>query len=398
MVTRRLTLTNSRGEELAALLDLPLHGRAHSYALVAHCFTCSKDLKGLGAIAESMTREGIGVVRFDFTGLGESGGEFSETTFSSNVDDLVEAARQIEEDHGPVELLVGHSLGGAAAILAAEQLEQVRAVATINAPSEPVHVREHLEDDIEEILEEGEAVVELAGRPFTVRREFIEDLETTHLRDVLGELGRPLLILHAPDDQVVDISHATRIFGAAEHPRSFVALDGTDHMLGNQSDAEYVGHVIASWASRYVDIESVEDWRADAETAQNAARTEESLRTEIIANGFPLLADEPAERGGEDTAPNPHDYICAALASCTTMTLRMYADRKEWPLEAAMAHVDHNKVEPDDAEPYDRFVCRIELEGELDDEQRQRMMEIAARCPVHRTLKTTSEVETELVE
>lgn len=396
MPREMLELTNSRGQKLAARLDLPLNRRAGSFALVAHFFTCSKDLRSLRTIAGAMTHVGIGVVRFDFTGLGDSDGEFSETTFSTNVDDLVAAAREVEKRYGPVELLVGHSLGGAASILAAEQLEGVRAVTTIGAPSKPVHVRQHFEDDIDEILDDGEAVVELAGRPFRVRREFIEDLETSHLDDALGNLGRPLLVMHAPRDEIVGIDHAARIFEAARHPRSFISLDEADHLLSDRKQAEYVGRLIATWASRYVETESKTDWRRDSDTGQNAARTEDEMRTEVIANGFPLIADEPPEHGGTDTGPKPHDYLSAALASCTTMTLRMYADRKEWPLEASTAHVDHRRIEPDDGDPYDRFVCRIELEGELDDEQRERLIEIAARCLVHRTLARGSEVETEL--
>lgn len=392
-----ITLTNANGQKLAARLDLPIHGRAHSFALLAHCFTCSKDLHALGTIAKAMTHAGIGVIRFDFTGLGQSGGEFSETTFSSNVDDLVDAARQVEEQYAPVELMVGHSLGGAAAILATEQLSTVRAVATIGAPSKPVHVRQHLEDGIDEILRDGEAVVEIAGRPFKVGREFVEDLETTHLEEALGDLGRPILVMHAPRDQVVGIHHAKEIFEAARHPRSFISLDDADHLITRPEDAEYIGDVIASWASRYVDVDSVDDWRAADETPQNSARTEDSMRTEVVANGFRLLADEPVEHGGTDTAPKPHDYLSAALASCMTMTLRMYADRKDWPLEAAEVHVEHEKVRPDDGDPYDRFQCRLTLEGDLDGEQRRRMLDIASRCPVHRTFANGARIDTELV-
>ena len=398
MRRKRLELTNARGEKLAASLELPLHGRAESYALVAHCFTCSKDLNALRTIAGAMTHTGIGVIRFDFTGLGESGGEFADTTLSSNVDDLVEVTRQIEQDYGAVQLLVGHSFGGAAAILAADRLDGVRSVATIAAPADPVHVRQHLKEDIEDILEDGEAVVDIAGRPFKVRREFIKDLETRRLDEVLGGLGRPLLVLHSPRDQVVSIDHATRIFAASEHPRSFISLDEADHLLTNREDAEYVGHVIASWASRYVDTETARHWREDVDTARDVARTGEELLTELVASGFPLYADEPVEHGGEDAAPSPHDYLSAALASCTTMTLRMYADRKDWPLEAAVAHVDHEKVEPEDGDPYERFVCRVELEGELDSDQCLRLIEIANRCPVHRTLSGGAKVETKLMD
>ena len=398
MPTKRLALTNSRGQELSARLELPIHGRAASIAVVAHCFTCSKDLKGLRAIARSMTHVGIGVLRFDFTGLGESGGQFSETTLSSDVDDIVEVAHQVEEQYAPVELLVGHSLGGAAAVLAAEQMDDVRAVTTIGAPSEPVHVKEHFGDSVERILDEGEAIVDIGGREFAVQRKFIEDLQTTHLSDALRDLKRPLLVMHAPRDEIVGVDHARKIFQAARHPKSFISLDEADHLLSDLDHADYVGHLIASWARRYVTTQSVDDWRSDAGSGQNMARTEGGMRTEVVANGFPLIADEPTEHGGTDTGPKPHDYLSAGLASCMTMTLRLYADRKEWPLDAAVAHVDHRQLEDDDGDRLDRFACRIELEGDLDDDQRQRMLEIAGRCPVHRTLESNIEVTTELVD
>lgn len=393
MASKKIHFTNARGQKLAARLELPLQGRVKSYALLAHCFTCSKDLKALRAIARSMTHIGMGVVRFDFTGLGQSEGEFAETTFSSDVSDLVEVATQVEQEYGPVELLVGHSLGGAACLLAASRLDNVRAVATIGAPAEPVHVAKHLEDDIPTIEEDGEAVVELGGRPFTVRREFLEDLEETHLREVISELGRPLLILHAPKDEVVDINQAKRIFEAARHPRSFVSLDKADHLLSDEDQAEYVGRLIASWAQRYISPLSPQDWREDPAVGQIAARTEKGLRTEVNANGFALIADEPASLGGTDTGPTPQDFLSAALASCTSITLRLYADRKEWALDAVTVNVDYEEVDEED-----RFHCFIAIEGELSDKQRQRLIEIAERCPVHRILQQSAVVETTLDE
>lgn len=398
MTTQRIDLTNTRGEKLSARLELPLHGRAKSFAVVAHCFTCSKDLNALRTIARAMTHVGIGVVRFDFTGLGQSEGAFADTTFSSNVDDLVAAARQVEEAWGPVELLAGHSLGGAAAILAAEQLDGVKAVATIGAPSKPVHVRQHVEEAIEEIRREGEAVVEIVGRPFTVRQEFLDDLETTHLDDVLYNLGRPLLVMHAPRDEMVSIDHAAKIFEAARHPRSFVSLDGADHLLTDDDQAHYVGQLISSWARRYVSTESVEEWRADTETGRTAARTAKGLRTDVIAGGFPLVVDEPRERGGTDEGPKPHDFLSAGLAACMSITARMYADRKGWPMDEVTVHADYSRVDDGDEGPVERFDCRIRIDGDLDEEQRRRICKMATRCPVHRTLESQATVETILEE
>ncbi len=395
MPTGRLEITNTRGEKLAARYELPMHGRARSFALVAHCFTCSKDFNALRAIATAMTHVGIGVVRVDFTGLGQSEGKFAETTFSTNVDDLVQAAKTIEDELGPVELLAGHSLGGAAAIMAASKLDGVKAVATIGAPSEPVHVRKQFKGGaITDIQKEGEAVVEIAGRPFTVRQEFLDDIKSTRLRQVLGELRKPLLVLHAPRDEVVSIDHAARIFKAARHPRSFVSLDGADHMLNDRTQAKYVGQLIASWARRYVDVESIDEWRANPETGSVSACTEEELRTEVIAGGFHLVADERPDRGGTDEAPRPHDYLSAGLAACMSMTARMYADRKEWPLESITVDADYEAADDD---PIHRFHCRVRIEGELTQEQRRRILQIASRCPVHRTLEAGAEVEAELV-
>ena len=395
MSSRRLDITNTRGEKLSARVELPLHGHAKSFALVAHCFTCSKDFNALRAIATAMTHVGMGVVRLDFTGLGQSEGEFEETTFSTNVDDLVQAAKQIEKKLGPVQLLVGHSLGGAAAIMGAAKLDGVKAVATIGAPSEPVHVRGHLEEAIAEIREQGEAVVDIAGRTFTVREEFLDDLESTQMRDVLGRLKKPLLVLHAPRDEVVGIDHAARIFKAAYHPRNFISLDNADHMLSDRDQAKYVGQLIASWARRYVDVESVDEWRANPDTGRVAASTEEGLRTEVVAGGFRLVADEPVEQGGTDEAPRPHDYLSAGLASCMSITARMYADRKEWPVESITVDADYESVDGDDGLT-DHFYCRIRIEGDLTERQRRRIVQIATRCPVHRTLQQKASVETEL--
>lgn len=355
------------------------------------------------AIAEAMTHAGFGVLRLDFTGLGQSEGEFAGTNISSNVTDLVAATQYLKDHFGPVELLVGHSLGGAAAILAALELETVKAVATIGAPSEPVHVKRHFQASEADIRARGEAEVEIGGRSFRVKKQFLDDLETTRMREAIGKLERALLVLHSPVDQTVGIEQATRIFKAAKHPRSFVSVDGADHLLSRDEDAEFVGHIIASWARRYVTTKRPADWRARAPKNRVTARTETGFGTELMANGFALYADEPADVGGTDTGPTPYDYLGSGLAACTAMTLRLYADRKKWPLQAAQVSVEHSHSYEKDTEDMDLKGSRIDhfqrellLDGDLDDAQRNRLMEIADKCPVHRTLESRARISTKL--
>ncbi|MFU8803507.1 MAG: alpha/beta fold hydrolase [Bradymonadaceae bacterium] len=405
MPTRRLKIPTADGSLLAAHLDLPVEDEPVSYVVLAHCFTCSKDFRSLRTIAEAMTHAGFGVLRVDFTGLGQSDGEFGDTNFSSNVSDVVTAARYVGKHYGRVGLLVGHSLGGAAVILAAHELDDVKAVATIGAPSEPVHVKQHLAGSEEDIRKHGKAVVEIAGRSFEVQEQFLDDLEATHMREAVAGLNRALLILHAPTDETVSIDNASSIFKAASHPRSFISLDGADHLLSRPEDAEFAGQVIASWARRYVGSRPARDWRADAPANRVVARTEQGFRTELMANGFALYADEPIEVGGTDTGPTPYDYLAGGLAACTSMTLRMYADRKKWPVTAIQVAVEHTKshnedcreMDPD-APHLDHFRRYLRIEGDLTEEQRARMGEIADRCPVHRTLASKVFVATAIVE
>jgi uncharacterized OsmC-like protein/pimeloyl-ACP methyl ester carboxylesterase len=409
MVSRRVTFENGRGETLAARLDLPADGAPDAFAILAHCFTCSKDLRGLRRVSSALAQGGFAVLRLDFTGLGESEGEFAGTTFSSTVDDLVSAAAYLEERFEAPALLVGHSLGGAAVLAAAKALGSVRAVATVGAPADPQHVERLLVDARDVIDEVGEASVDIGGRPFTIRREFLDDLERSALPGSLRDLRVPLLILHSPVDAVVGIDNARALYEAARHPKSFVSLDGADHLLSRSEDAEFAGDLIAAWAGRYVPRRRSADWKHDVQDNRVAARTASGLRTELLANGFSLVADEPASVGGTDSGPTPYDLLGAALAACTTMTLRLYADRKGWPLEAAEVSVRHAKVHAsdsiEDAEGaskgggrIDRFDREVSLVGPLNASQRARLLEIANRCPVHRTLhEGPIEVETTLV-
>jgi putative redox protein len=401
MPFEKIRFPNAEGtEQLAARLDRP-DGRGQAWALFAHCFTCSKDLRAVGAITRALNREGIAVMRFDFTGLGESEGDFADTNFSSNVGDLGAAAEYLREHHAPPRILVGHSLGGAAVLQAAPRIDSVQAVSTIGAPCNPEHVTHLLEDDVDEIRATGEAQVTLAGRTFTVRKQFLDDLEQTRMDETIRTLDRALLLFHSPVDQTVGIDNAAHIFEAAKHPKSFVSLDDADHLLTDPSDAEYVGVVLSAWAQKYVEGDAA----AEPTEGQVTTRTREAYRTEITAGRHPLVADEPESVGGDDAGPTPYDLLLAGLGACTGMTLRMYADRKEWPLEEVTVRLTHEKIHAADCEhcdtdegKIDRIEREIEVQGDLTSEQRTRLLEIANKCPVHRTLHREVDVRSRLRE
>ena len=390
--TVRVSFDNGRGETLAARLDLPLRDRPRAHAVFAHCFTCSKNLTAAVNLSRTLVEHGWGVLRFDFTGLGDSEGDFENTHFSSNVEDLVAAARWLEANHGPPRLLVGHSLGGAAVLRAAKHLDDVTAVATIAAPARPDHVLALLDDHVDTIERDGEAAVTLAGRTFTIKRAFLEDLREQPMRTAIGDLRRALLILHGPTDGVVGIDNAASIFTAAKHPKSFVALDGADHLLSRAADARFAAGVIATWADRYLPAREAAVSASGDVSVWGPTR---GFTTELTIGEHDLLADEPSEVGGDDQGPSPYALLLGALGSCTVMTLRMFADRKGWPLHQAVCHLRHAKVHATDCEhcddpkakaKIDRIERRIELRGDLDDTQRQRLLAIADRCPVHRSL------------
>lgn len=400
----KVQFTNEEGVELAARLDHPTNGAPDAYALFAHCFTCSKDLRAAGAVSRALTRQNIGVLRFDFTGLGESEGDFSETNFSSNVGDLVSAAEFLEEHYEAPRILVGHSLGGGAVLQASHQIPSVEAVATIAAPYDPEHVTRLLDDALEDIKTSGEARITLAGRTFTIRKQFLEDLAATKMEKTIRTLERALLIFHSPVDQIVGIDNAARIFKAAKHPKSFVSLDDADHLLTDPADAEYVGTVLGAWARKYVEVED-ESAETGTETGRVVTCTEEEYRTEITAGRHSLVSDEPEDVGGTDAGPTPYDYLLAALGSCTGMTLRMYADRKDWPLERVVVRLSHEKIHAEDCEDcetregkVDRIERHIEVRGDLEPSQRERLLEIANKCPVHRTLHSEINVKTDIQE
>ncbi|MBM7066730.1 bifunctional alpha/beta hydrolase/OsmC family protein [Actibacterium sp. 188UL27-1] len=400
MTTERITFDGAQGQ-LAARLDLP-RGPVLGTALFAHCFTCSKDIPAARRIAGRLAAMGLAVLRFDFTGLGHSEGEFENTTFTSNVDDLVAAARYLASRDMAPGVLIGHSLGGAAVLRAAGQIESARAIVTIGAPFDPEHVTHNFADALPQIATDGVAKVDLGGRPFRIRKAFVEDVAAEHLAPAIAGLKRALLVLHAPRDMTVGVENATQIFTAAKHPKSFVTLDDADHLISRPADAEYAADVIAAWAKRYMKI---------AQPAPPPAAPEGVVRTiEADPNGFlqdihaganhHILADEPASYGGTDRGMSPYGFLSAGLGACTSMTIRMYARHKGWPLTNISVDVTHDKLHASDARDgtnrIDSFTRVIRLDGDLDANQRARLLEIADKCPVHRTLEASAPVLTEL--
>ena len=409
MKSTKITFLNAQGERLAARLELPEDGAPLAYALFAHCFTCTKDLKAAVHISRAMSSRRIAVLRFDFTGLGESEGDFAETTFSTEVSDLVAAARFLEQEYQAPQLLVGHSLGGTAVLAAAELIPTVKVVVTIAAPFNPSHLLGVLDQSTARIEQRGAATVSIggAGRNFTIGKGLLDDLKIHEPSEVLRRLNVALLVMHSPHDQLVAIDNATQIFQAASHPKSFIDLDQADHLLSNNRDSHYAGEMIVVWAARYLAL-SEEPAIAKQPSVPSDRRVTarigpEGFRTELFANGIRLIADEPIADGGTNEGPSPYDYLLVALGACTAMTVQMYARRKKWPLEEVVVRLSHAKIHADDCRDCDEKVRMIdamerelELRGDLDESQRQRLLEISGHCPVHRTLTGQVRIDTKL--
>ena len=401
MPSERIEFEGGGGQSLAARLDRPAR-EARAVALFAHCFTCTKDIFAAKRIAAALAERDIAVLRFDFTGLGSSEGEFANTNFSSNVDDLVAAADYLRATLAAPKILIGHSLGGAAVLAAAERIAEATAVATIGAPADPAHIRHLFADAADAIASEGEAEVQLAGRTFRIKNQFLEDIEGQRLEARIKTLGKALMVMHSPLDQTVGIDNAARIFQAAKHPKSFVSLDDADHLLTRRVDAEYAAEVIAAWASRF--LPQIEQEKAP-KTEDGEVLVRESgegrFTQQIHAGPHRLTADEPPAVGGDNRGPTPYGLLLAGLGACTSMTLRLYAQRKRWPLERVTVRLKHDKIHAEDCSScetregrIDTITREVTMEGPLDPDQRRRLLEIADKCPVHRTLHSEVVIET----
>ena len=399
----KVNFENSSSQVLSGILELPTNQKPQNFAIFAHCFTCNKNFHAPANISSTLASKGYGVLRFDFTGLGESEGEFADTNFSANVEDLIAAANFLESEYKAPTLLIGHSLGGAAALFAAKKIESLKCVATINAPSNLEHVQKHFKSSLEEINEEGYAKVNIGGRDFKIKKHFVEDLEKNKNATALKDIRKSLLILHSPQDKIVSIDHAEELYRAAWHPKSFISLDSSDHLLSRDRDSQYAARVIAAWASNY--MEEIEEPLLETDHEVMANLGAEGYTTQIVAGKHHFIADEPERIGGKDLGPNPYELISAALAACTSMTLQMYARRKKWQLENVETHVSHSKKHSvdcenceDDSAKIDHFDREMIIEGDLDKKQTERLLEIADKCPVHKTLKSQARIDTRLIE
>lgn len=399
----KINFKNASGYELSGRLELPADRLPHNYAVFAHCFTCSKNFSATKNITRAMTSAGFGVLRFDFTGLGDSDGDFADTNFSGNVDDLLAAIDYLKEHYKAPTLLLGHSLGGAAVIYASAKADSIKAVATIGAPSDTKHVKHLFGDQLNAIVENGEATVQLSGRSFKIKEQLLNDLNEQKVTSTLKALRKPILIMHSPQDHTVSITHAEKLYHAAVHPKSFVSLDGADHLLMNKADSKYVGEVIAGWSSRYLDIKEKETLSSKHNVT--ASLDQETLfTTQMKAGRHYFTADEPTSVGGNNFGPTPYDLISSGLAACTVMTIQMYARRKEWNIENVECHVHYDKQHAadcdnceDDKAKIDTFTRSIKITSNLDEKQLQRVLQIADKCPVHRTLHSETQVITKLV-
>ena len=399
MPSERFEFANARGEKLSAALERPA-GPPLAFALFAHCFTCGKDNLAAKRIAQALTARGIAVLRFDFTGLGASEGDFANTTFSSNVADLVAAAGHLRETYQAPAILIGHSLGGAAVLAAAREIPEARAVATIGAPADPSHVTGLFREHVDAINEKGEVEVALAGRPFRIRREFLDDVAMHRLEEHVGHLRKALLVLHSPTDDTVGIENASAIFTTAKHPKSFVSLSGADHLLSKRPDAVYVADVVAAWSERYLDMVPEPDEMPIQGVLVGETR-DGKFEQSVVIGKHRYLADEPMSVGGNGSGPSPYEYLLAGLGACTSMTIRLYAELKKIPLARVSVLLRHDKIHATDCEncetkegKIDRIEREIRLEGDLTAEQRGKLLEIADKCPVHRTLHSEIDIRT----
>ena len=390
-IRKKVFFDNEAGITLSAAIELPV-GHIKYYAIFAHCFSCGKDILAAARISRALAAQGIAVLRFDFTGIGESEGDFSNTNFSSNIGDILSAVDFLREHFQAPKLLIGHSLGGTAVLNAANDVSECKAVATIAAPATPNHILDHFPDEVK-ALENQEAVsISIGGKSLTIKQQFVTDLEAHSKTNKISKLRKALLIFHAPLDEIVTIDEATRIFVAAKHPKSFITLDNADHLLSDASDADYVAKTISAWASRYIDDGTKESQHVDQGELFVGEGNQKFLR-EVSSDDHNWLSDEPVKMGGDNLGPDPYEQLLASLGTCTSMTLRMYANHKGWPVDDIKVQLKHSRIHKKDCEQPDNKQCKVEMlektltiEGDLDESQQQRLVEVADRCPVHKTL------------
>ena len=403
MKSQKVTFKNNKGEELQGHLILPKTQDPKAYAIFAHCFTCGKNLKVIKQISLALTNLGIGVLSFDFTGLGQSEGDFANTNFSHDVEDLIQASQFLEENYTVPSLLIGHSLGGTAALFAAKKLQNIKAIVTMASPSQPSHVENLIKSSVEEIEKNNEALVNIGGRDFTIKKQFLEDIKANDTEDFLSDLKKPFLVMHSPLDKIVSIKNAEELYQWAYHPKSFISLDQADHLILNDSiDASYIGNLIGSWATAYLNLQE-EDNPALKSNSQSSAtlKFKDKFTTHLKIGDFGSIGDEPIDYGGNNYGPSPYDFLTAALAECTAMTLHVYAKHKKWDLQEVKIHVDHGKkkVEQKDGNTIQQDVLtkKIEIFGNLDESQIKRLVEIGDRCPIHKTLHSDLQISSELI-
>ena len=404
MNLQKVIFENKEGQSLVGRLELPANQHPHNFAIFAHCFTCNKNLTAVRNIGKALTSNGFVVLRFDFTGLGESEGDFGDTNFSGNVEDLIAAADYLNDNYSAPTLFIGHSLGGAAAIYAAAQVNSIKAVATIGAPSNPKHVQNLLQSSIAEIKKNGKAIVNLSGRDFTIKKQFLDDLEHKTLSETVKNLRKPILIMHSPQDNTVGIKNAEEIYRAAHHPKSFISLDGADHLLMDKKDSNYAGEVISGWAKRYLKITDSEDLPKTKHQVVASLDFDDEFTTAMKVGNHYMIADEPTSYGGNDFGPSPYELVSAGLSACTAMTLQMYAKRKDWHIDNVEVHTSYSKTHALDCEDcessnakIDTFHREIKITGDFDEKQMERLLQIADKCPVHKTLHNETQVITKIV-
>ncbi len=405
MNSSRLKIENRNGNVLNAYLELPANQKPDYYAIFAHCFTCSSNLKAVKHVSKSLTKDGFAVLRFDFTGLGQSEGEFADSHFSANIEDLLDVHQYMSQNYAAPSLLVGHSLGGAAVLVSGSKLRSVKAVATVGAPSTVGHVKRLFSHQFNEVESKGNVEVNIGGRPFVINQDFVSEFDKTNLPQIVKDLRKPLLIMHSPFDKTVGIENAQELYLSAHHPKSFVTLDNADHLLSEEVDSKYVGDIIGTWAKRYFPVKKNEILDTEGEQLVGYLNVEEdNFTTTIQTKKHSLIADEPKDFGGDDFGPSPYEYLNAALAACTVMTLKLYSEKKKWDLKEVFVYITHSRKHSDDLKLelekpkyLDHIFKKLKFVGNLDETQKQRLKEIASKCPVHKTLANEVVFETEII-